>query len=318
MNPPEHGAYRGVVNRRFTPRAIKQLTDDLEAITAEVLDGLVGRSECDFVTEVSAKLPLEVIAHMFGIPRADWDMMFRLSNAMIGPEDPEYGGGQTIKESLQKTQLEFFQYFTQLVEDRRKSPRDDLASALANNRVNEEPIPTFELLSFFALLIIAGNETTRNAVSGGLYALINNRDQWEKFKRDPSQAPSAVEEILRWTSPVVQLARQATADTEVNGQKIAEGDLLVLFYPSANRDEEIFNEPSRFDIGRSPNHHIAFGIGEHYCMGANLARLELQIMFRQLAQRLEEVEQTGPVARMRSSFVGGIKHMPIKCRMLAR
>ncbi len=318
MNPPEHGAYRGVVNRRFTPRAVKQLTLDIEAITAQVLDGVVGSRECDFVTEVSAKLPLAVIAHMFGLPRSDWDMMFRLSNAMIGPADPEYGGGQTIKESLQKTQLEFFNYFTQLVEDRRKAPRDDVASALANGVVNGQPIPTFELLSFFALLIIAGNETTRNAVSGGLFALINNRDQWERLKRDPSLAVPAVEEILRWTSPVIQFARMATADTELHGQKIAEGSLLALFYPSANRDEDAFEEPFRFDIGRSPNNHIAFGIGEHYCLGANLARLELQIMFRQLAQRLDEVELVGPVSRMRSSFVGGIKHMPIRYKMLAR
>jgi cholest-4-en-3-one 26-monooxygenase len=318
MNPPEHGAYRGVINRRFTPRAIKQLADDIEVITAEVLDGVVGRSECDFVTEVSAKLPLAVIAHMFGIPRSDWDMMFRLSNAMIGPADPEYGGGQTIKESLQKTQLEFFQYFTQLVEDRRKVPRDDVASALANGLVNGEPIPTFEMLSFFALLIIAGNETTRNAVSGGLFALINHREQWERLKGAPSMAVPAVEEILRWTSPVIQFARTATADTELHGQKIEAGSLMVLFYPSANRDEEAFEEPSRFDVGRSPNNHIAFGIGEHFCLGANLARLELQIMFRQLAQRLEQVELTGPVARMRSSFVGGIKHMPIRYRMLPR
>ena len=318
MNPPEHGAYRGVVNRRFTPRAVKQLAEDIEEITAQVLDAVVGSRECDFVTEVSAKLPLAVIAHMFGIPRSDWDMMFRLSNAMIGPADPEYGGGQTIKESLQKTQLEFFQYFTQLVEDRRKAPRDDVASALANGVVNGQPIPTFELLSFFALLIIAGNETTRNAVSGGLFALINHRDQWERLRHDPSLATPAVEEILRWTSPVIQFARTATADTELHGQKISEGDLLALFYPSANRDEDAFEQPFRFDIGRSPNNHIAFGIGEHYCLGANLARLELQIMFRQLAQRLEALDLAGPVARMRSSFVGGIKHMPVRYKMLAR
>jgi cholest-4-en-3-one 26-monooxygenase len=318
MNPPEHGAYRGVVNRRFTPRGVKQLAEDIEAITAQVLDGVVGSRECDFVTEVSAKLPLAVIAHMFGLPRSDWDMMFRLSNAMIGPADPEYGGGQTIKESLQKTQLEFFQYFTQLVEDRRKAPRDDVASALANGVVNGQPIPTFELLSFFALLIIAGNETTRNAISGGLFALINHRDQWERLSHNPSLAIQAVEEILRWTSPVIQFARTATADTELNGQKISAGSLLALFYPSANRDEDAFEEPFRFDIGRSPNNHIAFGIGEHYCLGANLARLELQIMFRQLAQRLEAVDLAGPVARMRSSFVGGIKHMPIRYEMLAR
>jgi cytochrome P450 len=315
MNPPEHGAYRGVTNRRFTPRAIEQLKNQIERITAEVLDGLIDRNECDFVTEVSAKLPLAVIAEMFGIPRADWAMMFRLSNAMIGPTDPEYRGSETIKQNLEAARLEFFQYFMQLVEDRRKCPRDDLASALANGRVDGEPLPTFELLSYFALLIIAGNETTRNATTGGLYALINHPDQWKRLKHDPSLAIHATEEILRWTSPVIQFVRIASADTELHGQKIREGDMLALFYPSANRDEEVFADPFKFDIGRYPNHHLAFGIGEHYCLGANLARLELQVMFRRLAERLESVELAGAVQRMRSSFVGGIKHMPIRYRI---
>jgi cholest-4-en-3-one 26-monooxygenase len=315
MDPPEHGAYRGVVSRRFTPRAVQQLKNQIEQITSEVLNDIVGRKECDFVTEVSAKLPLAVIAEMFGIPRSDWAMMFRLSNAMIGPTDPEYAGSETVKETLERARLEFFQYFNQLCEDRRKSPRQDLASALAGGRVNGEPLPPFELLSYFALLIVAGNETTRNATTGGLHTLINHPDQWERLKRDPALIAPAVEEIIRWTSPVIQFARIATADTELHGQKIREGDLLVLFYPSANRDEDVFEHPFTFDIARSPNYHLAFGIGEHYCLGANIARLELQVMFRQLAERLESVELAGPVQRMRSSFVGGIKHMPIRYRL---
>lgn len=318
MNPPEHGAYRSVVSGRFTPRAVQKLRGGIDSITDEVLDGLLGREECDFVTEVSAKLPLAVIAEMFGIPRSDWDMMFRLSNAMIGPADPEYGGSETIKENLERARMEFFQYFTQLCEDRRRAPRDDLASALANGQVNGEPLPPFELLSYFALLIIAGNETTRNATTGGLYALITHPDQFERLRRDPALVPPATEEIIRWTSPVIQFARTATADTELHGQKIREGDVLALFYPSANRDETIFQRPFEFDVGRSPNYHIAFGIGEHYCLGANLARLELQSMFRRLAARLESVELAGPVQRMRSSFVGGIKHMPIRYRIRPR
>jgi cholest-4-en-3-one 26-monooxygenase len=318
MNPPEHGAFRSVVNQRFTPRAIKQLAADIEQITEEVIDTLAGREECDFVTDVSAKLPLAVIAQMFGIPRADWDMLFRLSNTMIGPSDPEYAGGDTIKEVLEKARLEFFQYFIQLVEDRRRHPQNDLASALANGSANGEPLPPFELLSYFALLIIAGNETTRNATTGGLFAFINHPEQWERLQRDPSLVRSAVEEILRWTSPVVQFTRTATADTDLHGRKIREGDVLAPFYPSANRDEDIFEDPFTLDIGRNPNQHIAFGIGEHYCLGANLARLELQSMFRQLATRLEAVELGGPVSRMRSSFVGGIKHMPIRYKLRAR
>jgi cholest-4-en-3-one 26-monooxygenase len=270
------------------------------------------------VTEVSAKLPLAVIAEMFGIPRADWAMMFRLSNTMIGPTDPEYGTSQNITETLERARLEFFQYFNQLCEDRRKNPRDDLASVLANGTVNGEPLPPFELLSYFALLIIAGNETTRNATTGGLHALISNPAQWERLRSDPSLASKATEEIVRWTSPVIQFTRIATADTVLGGQQLRQGDLLVLFYPSAARDEEIFEQPSTFDIGRYPNPHISFGIGEHFCLGANLARLELQVMFRQLAERMEFAELAGPVQRMRSSFVGGIKHMPIRYRIRAR
>ena len=318
MNPPEHGEFRRVVNQRFTPRSVQQLKNQIERITTEVLDDLVGREECDFVTEVSAKLPLAVIAEMFGIPRADWAMMFRLSNAMIGPADPEYGGNESIKENLERARLELFQYFNQLCEDRRKTPRDDLASALANGSVNGEALPPFELLSYFALLIIAGNETTRNATTGGLHALISHPDQWERLKRDPSLATTATEEIVRWTSPVIQFTRIATADTALHGQQLREGDVLALFYPSAARDEDIFEQPSTFDIGRYPNPHISFGIGEHFCLGANLARLELQVMFRQLAQRMESVELAGSTHRMRSSFVGGIKHMPIRYRMRAR
>jgi cholest-4-en-3-one 26-monooxygenase len=318
MNPPEHGEFRRVVNQRFTPRSVKQLTDQIERITSEVLDDLVGREACDFVTEVSAKLPLAVIAEMFGIPRADWAMMFRLSNTMIGPTDPEYGTSQNITETLERARLEFFQYFNQLCEDRRKNPRDDLASVLANGTVNGEPLPPFELLSYFALLIIAGNETTRNATTGGLHALISNPAQWKRLRSDPSLASKATEEIVRWTSPVIQFTRIATADTVLGGQRLRQGDVLVLFYPSAARDEEIFEQPSTFDIGRYPNPHISFGIGEHFCLGANLARLELQVMFRQLAERMEFAELAGPVQRMRSSFVGGIKHMPIRYRIRAR
>jgi cytochrome P450 len=318
MNPPEHGAYRAVLNRSFTPRAIEQLHIQIEDVTAQVLDSVVGGAECDFVTAISAKLPLAVISEMFGIPRTDWDLMFRLSNELIGPGDPEYNKSASIRETVERAQREFFQYFSQLIEERRKVLRDDLATALTNGQVNGQPIPTFELLSYFALLIVAGNETTRNAISGGLHALIDHPDQWQRLKRDPALIPTAVDEIIRWVSPVIQFTRIATRDTVLRGQKIREGEVLGLFYPSANRDEEVFVDPFKFDITRIPNPHLAFGIGEHYCLGANLARIELQIMFRQLMERLERAEMAGPVERMRSSFVGGIKHMPIRYKLLPR
>jgi cholest-4-en-3-one 26-monooxygenase len=318
MNPPEHGTSRAGVNRRFTPRAIAQLQDRIEDVTAQVLDEAVDQRECDFVTKISARLPLAVISEMFGIPRSDWDKMFQLSNQMIGSSDPEYNQNTGIADTIERARMEFFQYFSGLIADRTKSPRDDLATALINGRVNGEPMQPFEMLSYFALLIIAGNETTRNAITGGLFALMQHPKQWQELKRDPSLIPGATDEILRWVSPVIQFTRIAMRDTVLHGQKISEGDILALFYPSANRDEDVFEEPFKFDIRRNPNHHLAFGIGEHYCLGANLARLELQIMFRQLADRLEQVELTGPIQRMRSNFVGGIKHMPIRYRMRPR
>jgi cholest-4-en-3-one 26-monooxygenase len=315
MNPPEHAAYRSVVSSRFTARAIQRLAPNIEEITDQVLDEIRGRDQCDFATDIAARIPLAVIAHMFGIPRSDWELMFRLSNTMVGATDPEYGTGASIKESVDRARLEFFRYFTELIEDRRRNPRDDLASELANGRVNGEYLAPFELLSYFALLMIAGNETARNAMSGGLLAFIENPEQWERLKKEPQLIRSAAEEVLRWTSPVVQIARVATDDTELNGQKIRAGDVLALFYPSANRDEDVFPEPFKFDIGRYPNPHLAFGIDEHYCLGANLARLELQVVFSRLASRLESAELSGPIKRMRSSFVGGIKHMPMRCQM---
>jgi cytochrome P450 len=318
MNPPEHGAYRSVVSRRFTPAAVNRLSGHVQEIAAELIDGIAGREECDFVTDVSAKLPLAVIAEMFGIPHSDWQMMFRLSNAMIGPADPEYSGGASIREGLEAARMEFFEYFNRLVADRRQNPRDDLATALAVGRVGAEEIPPFELLSYFALLIIAGNETTRNATTGGLFALIDNPEQWELLKRDSSLIRSATEEIIRWTSPVIQFNRVATADSELHGQKIRAGDEMALFYPSANRDEDVFDQPFKFDLRRQPNYHLAFGIAEHFCLGANLARLELQMIFREIAARMDRIELAGPIARMRSSFVGGIKHMRIRYKMRAK
>jgi cholest-4-en-3-one 26-monooxygenase len=318
MNPPVHGAYRAVINRRFTPRAIEQLRKSIEEVTADVLDTAVADRQCDFVTQISSRLPLAVICEMFGIPRADWDLMFRLSNELIGPEDPEYSRNAGVAETIQRAQMEFFQYFTTLVEDRRKTPRDDVATALGTGLVDGQPIPPFELLSYFALLIVAGNETTRNAITGGLHTLIDHPGQWGELRNDPALIPTAVDEIIRWVSPVIQFTRIATRDTVLRGQKIREGEVLVLFYPSANRDEEVFADPFKFDIHRSPNPQVAFGIGEHYCLGANIARMELQIMFRQLVARLDEAELTGPIQRMRSSFVGGIKHMPIRYRLRER
>jgi len=203
------------------------------------------------------------------------------------------------------------------VAERRRQPREDLVSVLVQGRIDGEPLADFDILSYCFLLAVAGNETTRNATSGGLLALVENPREQDRLRADPGLQPSAVEEVLRWTSPVIHFCRTAAADTEVGGQTIRKGDLLVLFYPSANRDEAVFPEPFRFDVGRSPNEHLAFGIGEHFCLGANLARIELTAIFAEVMRRMEGIELAGPVERVRSAFVGGIKRMPIRFRCRA-
>jgi len=320
MDPPEHGRYRDLVNRRFTPRAVRQLEGEVAEITSELIRNLYQRSrdgvvECDFVTDVAAKVPVDVIAAQMGVPKQDRHQIFTWTNEIIGSSDPEFQTGGSAQETLQLAREGMFKYFADLVEDRKKNPKDDLTSVLAQSRMNSEPLPLFEMMSYFLLLIVAGNETTRNATSGGLLALIDNPAEAEKLKRNPELLRSAIEEIVRWVSPVIQFARTATEDTEIRGQKIKAGDTLALFYPSANRDEEVFEEPFKFNISREPNPHVAFGIGEHFCLGANLARLELEVIVRELLKCVDYAELCGPVERLRSSFVGGIKHMPVRLKL---
>jgi cholest-4-en-3-one 26-monooxygenase len=320
MDPPEHVNYRKLVSQRFTPRAVEDMRPSMEGICRDLLDEFRkdgGVHEGDFVTNVSARLPLSVLADLLGVPRSDWELMFRWTNEIIGATDPEYQHGRTAEETGEQSRVALFSYFWDMVEERRKSPRSDIVSVIANARLDGEYVPQFELLSFYFLLVVAGNETTRNAMTGGLLAFIQNPDEWRKLRSDPSLTDTAVEEIVRWTSPVIQFCRTANRDVEVHGKRIKAGQNLTLFYPSANRDEDVFDEPFRFRADRAPNPHLAFGIGEHFCLGANLARLELRVLFRQLAERLEKVEPAGAVSRLRSSFVGGIKAMPIRYRLAA-
>ena len=317
MDPPVHGEYRVIVSRHFTPRGVRPLGPEIERITRKVLDDVTGRSECDFVTEVSSKIPLAVIAELLGVPHQDWEQLFQWTNETIGSGDPEFQQGATPQETMDRSRLGLFQYFTNMVTERMKHPTNDITSIVANAKINGETMPQLEMLSYYFLLVVAGNETTRNATTGGLLAFIENPGEWQKLKKNPGLIDSAVEEIVRWTSPVIQFARTATEDTEIRGQKIKAGESVCLFYPSANRDEEVFAEPFKFDISREPNPQIAFGIGEHFCLGANLARLELKVIFQQLVERLDHAELAGTVERLRSSFVGGIKHMPIRMKMKA-
>jgi cytochrome P450 len=320
MDPPEHAAFRKLASHRFTPRAIQTLRPEIERIARDLLDALYREApegEIDFVERISGPLPLAVLCDLLGVPRSDWEMLFRWTNQTVGSGDPEYQAeGGNGRETANAARMQLFSYFGRMAEERRKSPRDDITSVLANARQGDgSAVPPFELLSYCFLLVIAGNETTRNAMSGGLLALIEHPGELAKLRANPALVESAVEEIVRWTTPVIQFCRTATRDLEIRGQKIRAGQSLCLFYPSANRDEDVFDAPFAFRVDRHPNPHVAFGIGEHFCLGANLARLELRVVFRELARRLVGAELAAPVERLRSSFLGGVKHMRIRYRL---
>ena len=321
MDPPDHSRFRKLASGRFTPRGLERMRRDIEAITKDLLDAMMGDGgvmEGDFVEKLSAPLPLQVLAELLGVPRDMWSTMFDWTNRVVGSTDPEYqNAGGSPAATFQGARMQLFSYFAEMTRERRANPTDDIVSVIANARLDGESLPERELLSYYLLLVVAGNETTRNAMTGGLLAFLENPGELERLRRDPGLVDSAVEEIVRWTTPVIQFCRTPTEDVEIRGKRIRAGENLCLFYPSANRDEEVFDEPFRFRIDRSPNRHIAFGIGEHFCLGANLARLELRVMFRHLVARLAECELTGPPERLRSSFLGGIKHMPIRYRLTA-
>ena len=320
MDPPEHGRYRGYVNRRFSPRGMRIVEERIEAIAAEVVeraaarlvDDVARRGRIDFVTEVAARLPLAAIGEMLGVPRERWGDMFLWTNQVVGAADPEYQEGRTSSETSSEANRKLMEYFAQLAEEKREHPADDLMTTIVQAEFDGQPLPLEDVIAYGFLLIIAGNETTRNATSGGMLALLEHPEQLRRLRADPGLLESAVEEILRWTSPVTHMARRVRRDTEIGGQAIAAGEKVVLWYPSANRDEEVFERPEVFDIAREPNEHLAFGgFGEHFCLGANLARLELRAIFRQLLSRMDEIELDGEVERLRSGIVGGIKHLPI-------
>ena len=319
MDPPDHASYRSLVNKRFTPRALTAITAQVDGIAASILDDITNdgaESEVDFVEKVSAVLPIWVIAEMLGVPRSDWRLLFDWTNRIIGSGDPEFQDpGRNASETLLGARASLFEYFTEMTEDRRLNPRDDLVTILTHSTVDDAPLPTLELLSYYFLLVVAGNETTRNATTGGLLALIENPDQLELVRGNPSLLKPLVEEVLRWTAPVIHFCRTASQDVELRGQKIRKNDLLCLFYPSANRDERVFDEPDRFRADRRPNRHLSFGIGEHVCLGAHVARLELQVIFKHMIERFEAIELAGDISRLRSCIVGGIKHMPIRYRL---
>jgi cholest-4-en-3-one 26-monooxygenase len=315
MDPPEHRSYRAVTAKQFTPRMVHQWDEKVQRITRRILDEASEKGACDFVQDVSAPITIAVIAEMLGVPGEDWKLLFKWTNESIAPEDPEFQQGRTTEETLASARGELFQYFSDISQRRRKNPQGDIVSVVATGAVDGKPLEPFELLSYYLLLVVAGNETTRNAMTGGMLAFYDNRDEWRRLVANPGLLDSAIEEIVRWTTPVIQFTREATRDYVLRGTKIARGESVCLFYPSGNRDEDVFDEPFRFRIDRSPNDHIGFGRGEHVCLGAHLARLELRTVFDQMRERLESFERTGPEERVRSSFVGGIKRAPIRWKL---
>jgi cytochrome P450 len=319
LDPPRHGPVRRVANRRFTPRAVRSQRADIERIAVEILDEAspAGASgELDFVERIAAPFPLAVIAWILGVPSGDWNLLFRWTNEVIGKDDPEYRQpGETPGQTSRRARGELHAYFRRLIEERRRDLHDDLVSELLRGEIEGKPLNEEQLVAYCELLVEAGNETTRNGVSGGLLAFSEHRDQWEKLRERPDLLPDAVEEILRWSSPISHFTRTATEDYELRGQTVRAGEQVALYYASANRDEEVFDEPFAFRVDRRPNPHLAFGFGEHFCMGAHAARVELETIFRHLLTRLDSFEVSGEIERLSSIVNGSIKHLPLRYRM---
>jgi len=315
MDPPLHTRYRRLVNKGFTPRMVNQLHDRIHAATDRIIDNVIEEGRAEFVTDISSELPLVVIAELLGVPHEDRHKMFDWSNRMVGNQDAEYqksAEGQEAAEAAQLASMELYAYASQLFGQKRANPQDDLMSVLTEVEMEGEKLSDLELELFFLLLTVAGNETTRNLISGAMVAFFENPDQWELLRRDRSLLPSAVEEMLRYVSPVMNFRRQSTIPFELGGQKIGADEKVVFFHISGNRDETVFADPHRFDITRDPNPHIAFGGGgPHFCLGANLARMEIRVMFEHLLDRMPDIRLDGEVERLQSQFISGVKHIPV-------
>jgi cholest-4-en-3-one 26-monooxygenase len=309
MDPPMHTRYRRLVNKGFTPRMVHELEEAITERARRLVGAARERGEFDFVTDIAAELPLQVIAELMGVPQEDRYKVFDWSNRMVGSNDPEF---LEAPELATAAAMELFMYADALTLERKANPHEDLVSLLAQAEIDGDQLSQLEIDMFFMLLAVAGNETTRNLLSHGMLALIEHPDERRKLLEHPELLDSAIEEMLRYASPVMHFRRTAARDTEIGGQAIAEGDKVVFWHISANRDEEVFEEPQRFDVARSPNEHVAFGGGgSHFCLGANLARLEIRIMFTEILSQMPELELSGETQRLCSNFINGIKHLPV-------
>ena len=306
MDPPEHTRLRGLVNKGFTPRRVARLEKRIRELSAAIVAAVAERGACDFVSEISGELPSLLIAELMGIPPADGRRLYELTERMHQSGAPA---------DAQAAVLEMMGYASGVRAAKRAHPADDIASVLLQAEIEGERLTDLEFDLFFLLLINAGGDTTRNLVASGMLALFHHEAEFAALRRDRSLLPSAIEEMLRFCPPVVQFRRTVTRDTELRGQKLREGEKVVMFYPSANRDEEVFEAPERFDVRRAPNPHLAFGGGgAHYCLGANLARLEIRCLFDAVLDRLHDLALAGPVERLHSWFIDGPRRMPVRFR----
>jgi cholest-4-en-3-one 26-monooxygenase len=310
MDPPQHTRQRGFVNRGFTPRMINTLAKHIREICDTLIDEVMPRGEADFVTDIAAPLPLQVICELVGAPPEDRGWIFDLSNKLVGYDDPEF---RHDPDEGMAAAAEIYTYADGLAARRRDQPADDIVTKLLQPDEAGEVLSTSEFDLFFLLLTVAGSETTRNAAAGGMLALFEHPGQWQRLLADRDLIRTAAEEIVRWVSPVNLFRRTAACDTELGGQPIAEGDKVVVFYASANRDESVFVEPQTFDVGRDPNPHVGFGGGgPHFCLGRHLAALELRVLLTTVAERMPDIRLDGEASRLRSNFLNGIKHMPVR------
>jgi cytochrome P450 len=312
LDDPQHRVVRAIGADWFRPKAMRALKIRVDELARNYVDKMLAVGpECDFVQEVAVNYPLYVIMSLLGIPESDFSRMLKLTQELFGSDDSEFKRGSSNEDQLPAL-LDMFGYFNGVTASRREHPTEDLASAIANARIDGEPLSDIETVSYYLIVATAGHDTTSATISGGLHALTDSPDQLQRLRDNPDLMPLATEEMIRWTTPVKEFMRTAAEDTTVRGVPIAAGDSLLLSYVSGNRDEDVFADPFRFDVGRDPNKHLAFGYGVHFCLGAALARMEVSSFFSELVPRLKSIELTGDPEHVATTFVGGLKHLPVR------
>jgi cytochrome P450 len=315
MDDPDHRVVRAIGADWFRPKAMRMMEDRIRELARAHVDKLAEfGGECDFAADIAVHYPLYVILSLLGIPESDFPKMLQFTRELFGSQDAELSR-DAAKDDRMAVLMDMFAYFQELTAARRANPTDDLASAIANAVIDGKPLDDVETMSYYAIITTAGHDTTSSTVAGGLQALLANPGEMRRLREDPGLVPTAADEMIRWVTPVKEFMRTASADTALGGVPIAAGESVLLSYPSANRDEEVFTEPFRFDVGRDPNRHLAFGFGAHYCLGAALAKLETRALFAELLSRVESVELAGTPEWIATTFVGGLKHLPIRYKL---